>query len=304
MARAKLRNFALSQLSGKILGGIIVKFRKMMLIFLLLSFSAQVYAQVNLVSGPQHYIYVQRDSINLKAYVFSPPKQNLKKSQPAIVIFHGGGWYIGEPSWAFGRAQHFAELGFIAIAPQYRLSNQNDITPLEAMADSREVIKWMRLYADSLHIDPDKIVAYGWSAGAHLAASAAIFNDSLSIPNALVLVSPAVSLEKDGWFKKLLLNRVEVNSLSPDENVREGLPPTIILQGRNDTVTPLAGVQKFTTRMLAAGNRCELIIYDGVGHLFTPSNIPDYNEPQPDPKVQADAFEKTDEFLKSLGYVE
>jgi acetyl esterase len=284
-----------------------VKFGKTTLIFLL-SFSAQVYAQVNLVSGPQQYIYTQRDSINLKAYIFSPEQQYLKESRPAIVIFHGGGWFIGEPSWAFGRAQHFAKLGFIAIAAQYRLSNQKDITPLEAMADSREVIKWMRLNADSLHIDPDKIVAYGWSAGAHLAASAAIFNDTLStvnsIPNALVLVSPAVSLTNDSWVKRLLLNRAEVNSVSPDENVREGLPPTIILQGRDDTVTPLAGVQQFTTRMLAAGNRCELIIYDGVGHLFTPSNIPDYNEPQPDPRVQADAFEKTDEFLKSLGYIE
>ncbi len=281
-----------------------MKFWKITLPFFLLDYSTQIYAQAKLISGPHQYIYTQRDSVNLKAYIFSPQKQNLKESQPAIVIFHGGGWFIGEPSWAFARAQHFAKLGFIAIAAQYRLSNQKDITPLEAMEDSREVIKWMRLNADSLQIDPDKIVAYGWSAGAHLAASAAIFNDSLSTPNALVLVSPAVSLERDAWFKNLLLNRVEVNSVSPDENVREGLPPTIIFQGRDDTVTPLAGVQKFTARMLAAGNRCELIIYDDVGHLFTPSNIPDYNEPQPDPKVQADAFEKADVFLKSLGYIE
>jgi acetyl esterase len=280
-----------------------VKFGRITLTLLLLAFSTQIYAQANLICGPQQYTYTERDRVNLKAYVFSPQKRELKETQPAIVIFHGGGWSIGKPSWAFPQAQHFAKLGFIAIAAQYRLSNQKDITPLEAMEDSREAIKWIRSNSDSLKVDPDKIVAYGWSAGAHLAVSAAIFNDSLSTPNALVLVSPAVSLERDGWFKKLLLDRVEVNSVSPDENVRKGLPPTIILQGRDDTVTPLAGAQKFTTRMLAAGNRCELIIYDGVGHLFTPSNIPDYNEPQPDPKVQADAFEKTDEFLKSLGYI-
>ena len=221
----------------------------------------------------------------------------------AIVIFHGGGWSIGEPAWAFGRAQHFAGLGMLALAAQYRLSDRKNITPLEAMADAREVIKWMRSHADSLRIDPNKIVAYGWSAGAHLAAAAALSNDLLSTPNALILVSPAVSLGKDSWFKELLLNRAEVSSVSPDENVREGLPPTIILQGRNDTVTPLPGVQNFTNKMRAAGNRCELIIYDGVGHLFTPSSEPDDGWPNPDPRVQAAAFAQVDGFLKSLGFI-
>lgn len=191
----------------------------------------------------------------------------------------------------------------VALAAQYRLSDQKNITPLEAMADAREVIKWTRLNADSLRIDPNKICAYGWSAGAHLATSAAIFEDPLLAPNALILVSPAVSLERDSWFKKLLLNRAEVCSVSPDKNVRRGLPPTVILQGRDDTVTPLAGVQDFANRMIAAGNRCELIIYDGVGHLFTPSSEPDDGWPNPDPKIQAEAFAKVDGFLRSLGYI-
>ena len=249
------------------------------------------------------YVYCKIDSVALKAYVFFPEQSRTHKSNPAVVIFHGGGWAIGEPSWAFGRAQHFVEMGMVAIAAQYRLSDQKNVTPLEAMANAREVITWMRSNADSLHIDPDKIAAYGWSAGAHLAISAAIFNDSLSTPNVLILFSPAVSLEKDGWFRKLLLNRAEVRSLSPDKNVRKGLPPTIILQGRNDTVTPLAGVQDFVDRMTASGNKCELIIYEGVGHLFTPSSEPDDGWPNPDPKIQAKAFAKVDEFLKSVGYV-
>ena len=253
------------------------------------------------------YIYAEKDSINLKAYVFALDERTTKENRPVIVIFHGGGWAIGEPSWAFGRAKHFAKLGFVAIAAQYRLSNQKDITPIEAMEDARDIIKWIRVNKNSLKIDPNKLVGYGWSAGAHLVTSAAIFNDPNlsvnSIPNALVLVSPAVSLEKDNWFKRLLLNKIEVQKVSPDENVRKGLPPTLILQGRDDTVTPLSGAQNFTNRMKANGNVCELIIYDGVGHLFTPSSEPDDGFPNPDPKVQNDAFKKVDEFLRSLGYL-
>ena len=68
------------------------------------------------------------------------------------------------------------------------------------MADARSAIRWMRENADELGIKRNKIAAYGWSAGAHLAASAAIFNhedDSekySSSPNALVLYSPALTL--------------------------------------------------------------------------------------------------------------
>ena len=265
--------------------------------------SCQLFAQSHSTSNPAEYVYAKVDSVALKAYIFFPKQDGTNKTNPAVVIFHGGGWAMGEPSWAFGRAQHFADLGLIAIAAQYRLSNQKNVTPLEAMADARAVIKWLRANANSLRVDPARIAAYGWSAGAHLAASAAIFNDSRSAPNALLLVSPAVALAKDNWFQKLLLNRAEASSLSPDQNVREGLPPTLILQGRHDTVTPLAGVQAFADKMLAAGNRCELVIFNGVGHLFTPAPEPDHGWPKPDLKIQAEAFAKADAFLKTIGYV-
>ncbi len=52
-----------------------------------------------------------------------------------------------------------------------------------------------------------------------------------------------------------------------------------------------------------SGTYCELIIYDNVGHLFTPSTMPDYNDPQPDPDIMKKASEKADEFLFKLGYI-
>ena len=277
--------------------------KRAFLFIAILAFALQTFAHDEQKSSYIESVYARHGDNMLKAYVFSPEKNEIKEIYSSIVIFHGGGWTIGEPAWAFQLAQHFKELGMVAIAAQYRLSNQKDVTPIEAMSDAREVIKWMRANKDRLHIDPEKIVAYGWSAGAHLAASAAIFNEALSTPNALILVSPAVSLQKENWFNKLLLNRVEIDSVSPDKNVREGLPPTIILQGRDDTVTPLAGVQIFADKMKAAGNHCELIIYDGVGHLFTPSSEPDDQWPNPDLKIKADALAKADAFLKLFGYI-
>jgi hypothetical protein len=113
-------------------------------------------------TGPVEQVYATVDGVALKAHVFRQKPPNRKEPLPAIVLFHGGAWSIGEPAWAFGRAEHFAARGMVAVAAQYRLSNQSTITPLEAMADARAVIRWMRSNAASLGIDPNRIAAYGW----------------------------------------------------------------------------------------------------------------------------------------------
>jgi len=258
-------------------------------------------------------IYKTENAFHLEVHIFKPEDMTSTEERPTIVIFHGGGWNGGNPSWAFGRAQHFKDLGMVAIAAQYRLTNEHDITALESMSDARDLIIWIRSKSDSLNISPDSIVAFGWSAGAHLVSSAAIFSDSIpnqsinSIPNAMILVSPAVSLPKgkgwEVWKQNVFGAKTTVSSANPVEHVRKGLPPTIILQGRDDSVTPLDGVQLFHDKMLANGNYCELWIYDGVGHLFTPSHLNDRGQPKPDREVQKKAVKKADEFLIKLGYI-
>ena len=262
------------------------------------------------VIGPVEYVYAVHDGVDLKAYVFTPAGHTADAPRSAILVFHGGGWHIGAAEWAFGRARPFAGLGLVAIAVQYRLSDQKTITPLEAIADAKAAVQWARSKSAELGVVGDRIAAYGWSAGAHLATCAAIFDESLtgagvsSAPGALVLESPAVSLVNDGWFQRLLGTRASAVELSPGEHVREGLPPTVIIQGRTDTVTPLAGAQRFCDRMRDAGYRCDLHVYDGVGHLFTPSTEPDDGMPNPDPEVQAAAYREADEFLQSLGFIQ
>jgi len=256
------------------------------------------------------FIYKTENAFNLEAHIFRPKDISITEKRPAIVIFHGGGWSIGSPTWAFKDAKHYSELGMIGISGHYRLSNRRDVTPVEAMQDAKDLIIWLRINADSLGIDENRIAAAGWSAGAHLATSAAVFAYNLSdkkinsAPNALVLTSPAVDVANDSWFNRML-NDKNVNpiSLSPTESVFKGLPPTIILQGRDDTVTPLKGVQSFHDKMLEKGNYCELWIYDNVGHLFTPSHLNDRGQPRPDREIQKKAEKNADDFLKKIGYI-
>ncbi len=260
------------------------------------------------IIGPTEHVYARVGDVGLRAYVFMPASAPPEGTRSAIVLFHGGGWYMGEPAWAFSRAQHFAELGMVAVAVQYRLSSPSTgVTPLEAMADARSAMRWVRARSGEFAVSPDRIAAYGWSAGAHLAVWTALPDDSAGVasrPDALVLLSPAVDVVEDAWMRRILGRRATPEDVSPDRHVRAGMPPTIIFQGRDDTVTPLAGSKRFCDRMRAAGNRCALHVYDGVGHLFTPSTESDKGWPNPDPEVGASAYREADRFLASLGFID
>ncbi len=65
------------------------------------------------------------------------------EKRPAMVIIHGGGFVLGNPSWAFDKAKHYSGMGMIAIAAQYRLSNFKDVTPVDAIQDVKDLMFWL-----------------------------------------------------------------------------------------------------------------------------------------------------------------
>ncbi len=252
--------------------------------------------------APTEYVYKQVGDVALRVAVFAPPSSSGQR-RPAVAVFHGGGWTIGRLEWTYGDARLLAQAGYVGIGVQYRLSSLDraEVTPLDAIADARDAIRWIRQHADQLGVDPHRIVALGWSAGGHLAACTAVLADPSaetgisSSPDALVLWFPALALEYDDWMVRLLHGRADRSAISPDKHVLPGLPPTLILIGRQDKVTPLAGAEKFCRLMRAAGNRCELHVYENVAHEFKDASG------HIDPQVSADSKQRTLQFLRDLG---
>ena len=122
----------------------------------------------------------------------------------------------------------------IGIAVEYRLSNRADITPLEAMEDTRDFMLWLRANAESLNVDPQRVVLKGISAGGHLVNAISVLqegHDSNTVPNALILVSPAIDTEEP-YFRSLLSDSEKSADLSPLLNLKSGLnlPKTLIQQ--------------------------------------------------------------------------
>ncbi len=71
-------------------------------------------------------------------------------------------------------------------------------------------------------------------------------------------------------------------------------------------MTPEAGARRFCARVKEAGGRCELHIYDGLGHLLTRKvdrQAQLRGDFDFDPKATADADDKIWKFLEELGYL-
>lgn len=267
---------------------------RIVLAALILCFAASAHAKPEL--APRIEQLTSEDGAAFAAHVFDTGPSAAPRG--AVVLFHGGGWVAGDATWVYPRARRFAEAGMLTIAVDYRLNN-----PRHALADTRATIRWLRANAAALNIDPNRIAAYGVSAGGQLSVSAAQATDINARPNLLVLVSPALDLQRDSWFARLA-GEEGARELSPLANVRPGLPPTLILQGDVDTETPLPGARAFCEAMAANNDRCMLKIYQGYGHLFTPAGINDRETPQPDPAISAAAADFAESFLRDEGYAQ
>ncbi len=97
---------------------------------------------------------------------------------PVIMYIHGGDWSNGS-SRSAGPIVDFPALlgniaarGYVVTSVNYRLSGE---APWPAQAhDIKAAIKYLRLHAGTLGIDPRRFVAWGESAGGHLSAIASL----------------------------------------------------------------------------------------------------------------------------------
>lgn len=260
--------------------------------------------------GHEIKVYKTVKEQQLEVHLFYPDNFDPTRFYPTLAAFHGGGWMSGDASWVFGSANFAAKQGVIGVAVEYRLSNRSDVTPVEAMEDTRDAIRWLRKHAEEFRIDADKIVGKGISAGGHLIIAISVLpeeENSLhgAVPNSLVLVSPALDMQED-YFKGLLRSGTNPSHLSALDNLNPDLrmPPTLLLQGRTDRVTPTPYAEQFKAKMDSLEFDCRLVIYENCGHVFTPSHLDDTGTPMPDPAIVQLANEEQQLFLKKLGYIQ
>ena len=133
-------------------------------------------AQANIVPDDE-IAYKTVGRSQLKLHIFYPDNHSLAKASPAIVFFFGGGWNGGSTEQFEPQAKYFAERGMVCFLADYRVKSRQETTPFESLKDAKSAMRFIRKNASDFHVDPDKIVASGGSAGGHLAAATAFIEN-------------------------------------------------------------------------------------------------------------------------------
>ncbi len=243
-------------------------------------------------AGARTEIYKTVGDVKFAVYIFEPEGHKPDDRRPGIVFFFGGGWTSGTPKQFEQQCRYLASRGMVAMTADYRVFSRHGTLAVKCVEDAKSAIRWVRANAKRLGIDPNRIAAGGGSAGGHIAACAGVIKDFdspgedksiSSVPDALVLFNPALVLaplkgQESGKPERLkrIENRLGTNpeDLSPAHHVEKGAPPTLVLHGKADTTVTYATAEAFAEAMKKAGNRCDLVGYEGQGHSFFNYGLP------------------------------
>ncbi len=192
--------------------------------------------------------------------------------RPAIVICPGGGYLYCSPREAEPVALAYAAKGFHAFILRY--STGHDAADFAPLQEVSWVIGLLRENAGQWHIDPNRIVNCGFSAGGHLALAAGLLGENK--PNAMILGYPAVTLPNlpgVNFMLKLRTGRDEVTDadaaqLSLAEHITKDAPPVFLAATAEDALTSY-GALPVAQRYSRLGLGYELHIFQHGPHGYS-----------------------------------
>lgn len=191
---------------------------------------------------------------------------------PVLLQVHGGAWMVGDKrGQAHPLMSHLAELGWICVSVNYRLSPRS--TWPDHIVDVKRAIAWVKEHIAEYGGDPDWIAITGGSAGGHLSSLAALTpNDPQFQPGfeeADTRVQAAIPFYGVYDFthaeasnplllpvvgkRVFKLSRNEIAEplrlASPITHISEDAPPFFVLHGVNDTLVPVGQARSFVARL-------------------------------------------------------
>ena len=119
-------------------------------------------------------VYADHDGVVLAGDLYLPAAGGGGGPFPALVAVHGGGWQGGVRSAFQYWGPYLAARGTALFAISYRLAKKGAKMFPQAVHDVLAAVQFERGSAASFKIDPERIGLFGASAGAHLAALAAL----------------------------------------------------------------------------------------------------------------------------------
>lgn len=223
--------------------------------------------------------YKEIDGYKLDAHIFMPDSLVKGKKYPAIAMFHGGSFHEGKPDWFFSSCKEYASQGWVAVAVEYRVASRHGNLLPEAIADGKSLLRFLREHAEELQVDTSKIMVTGNSSGATIGLALATLDGTLdeprenqeisSRPNALMINAGLADLTGYGhyWWHKHY-ERKFIERISPLQQLKEGLPPMLIVHGSKDNSVDVEFIRQYAEKSKELGNKVHFVELEGAPHLI------------------------------------
>lgn len=193
---------------------------------------------------------------------------------PAVVLIHGGGWSGLDKSTMRAMGRYLARSGYVAVSVDYRLFKDKQNQWPAQLDDVQRAVRWLRANAAKYEVNPDRIGAFGHSAGAQLAALLGMEDTRDNSDPALAKYSSKVQAVVDvsgpsdfttdkrpdstafmaaflgGDYSK---NPAAWQDASPVFHAEKGDAPFLIFHGLKDESVPIAQAQELFDKLQTAG---------------------------------------------------
>lgn len=217
-----------------------------------------------------------------------PPTELTTGLHAGILLIHGGSWSSLDKSTMRGMAEFLARHGFVAFSIDYRLYHEGQNRWPAQLDDVQRAVRWVRANAAKYDVDPQRIGAFGHSAGAQLAVLLGLEDTRDNSDPALAKYSSRVQAvvdvsgptdftrdhdaDGDAFLTRFLggaySKRPELwRDASPVFHVAKGDPPFLIMHGTQDEEVQISQSQELADKLQAAGVPVSFIKVDDV-HTF------------------------------------
>ncbi|REK09209.1 MAG: alpha/beta hydrolase [Actinobacteria bacterium] len=196
---------------------------------------------------------------------------------PAVVLVHGGGWIVGDPSSMASLALHLTDAGFLTVNTPYQLSLRSPGFP-GAVEDVSCAVAFAANHPES----SGDVTVVGHSAGAHIGALVALdaspYDDECEVADAgaparFVGLAGPYDVDRLGPFVFPFFG------VEPQENpgiweagnplqlvgVNPGIE-VLLIHGDEDEVVPADFSEEFAEALAVGGVDVTLEILEGVDH--------------------------------------
>jgi len=221
--------------------------------------------------------------------IYEAPKA--KATGTGVIICPGGGYgVVAIAHEGFDVAKQFNAMGVTAFVLKYRLPTDStmenkEIGPLQ---DAQRAIQFVRDNAKKYHLKKDKIGIMGFSAGGHLASTAATHFATSQIPNKkhtdlrpdfAILIYPVISftdsLMHQGSRDNLIgknPSQEKITLYSNELQVNDKTPPTFLVHAKDDGGVKVQNSIAYRDALQKSGVQTEMYLFEKGGHGFGLNN--------------------------------